>query len=286
MSSPSTISKNLLYFHYEPINIAPEIFAGLFAIIAVVFIHRIRKSQSGKWLYILPGTAVAELIGYAFRMACIYNPSLGNYVGMNLLLLVSPNALALVNYKTLGKIIAAKSHGQDTKKNQFWLRPKFVTWFFFWSDFIAFFLQCSGGGMQVSESLRTIGQVITLIGLAAQLFFFAAFTAIAIYVHKSHQYDYQLLSSHHLQPKRQVMTCLFVTNVLLYIRSIYRVAEYATGYDGPVAMAEWAFYVFDSAIIVAFYIVYYIWFVGDYLPNVEDTRDETSHVPLSVIHKV
>ncbi|SAM09813.1 hypothetical protein [Absidia glauca] len=300
MSSPesTSTSKALLYFHYEPINGAPEAFLVVFAIITALFIHRIIKSQSGKWLYILPGTALAEMIGYGFRTACVFETTLGMYIGMNFLLLVAPNALALVNYKTLGNVIAAKTptftstdmEGQHgVIKDPFWLRPKFVTWFFFWSDIFAFFMQGSGGGLQATASSQKLGQVITLIGLCVQLFFFAAFTAIAIYVYRSHHYDYQLLAMNtHHNPKKRVMTCLFVTIVLLYVRSIYRVAEYATGYDGPIATAEWAFYVFDSAVIVTCFLVYYIWFVGDHLPvpsHVSARDSSQSNVHLSVFNK-
>lgn len=300
MSSPQSTSKAFQYFHYEPINGAPEAFLSVFAVITALFIHRIIKSRSGKWLYVLPGTALAEMIGYGFRTACVYETTLGKYIGMNFLLLVAPNALALVNYKTLGNIIAAKTptfartladtEGQSRAiKDPFWLRPKFVTWFFFWSDIFAFFMQGSGGGLQATASSQKIGQAITLIGLCVQLFFFAAFTAIAIYVYKSRHYDYQLLAPNtHHDPKRRVMTCLFVTIALLYVRSIYRVAEYATGYDGPIATAEWAFYVFDSAIIVACFLVYYIWFVGDHLPEPSSAsarESSQSDVHLTMLNK-
>lgn len=280
--SESSAARAMRYFHYMPLNIAPQVFVAVFALVTVIFIYRISRSQGGKWLYILPGTALAEALGYGFRTACVYDSTLGNYVGMTLLLLVSPNALALVNYKTLGNVIAAKPPPSDMTENHdspdpFWLRPKFVTWFFFSSDIFAFLLQGGGGGLQSSISTRNIGSTITLVGLSIQLFFFASFTCIAIYVHRSPRFDYQLLSSSSATvttPKRKVMICLFSTIVLLYIRSIYRVAEYAMGYDGPIATAEWAFYVFDSAIILACFIIYYLWFIGDYLPNSNSKANE------------
>ncbi|SAM09820.1 hypothetical protein [Absidia glauca] len=282
--SNSSMANAMRFFHYMPINIAPQVFVAVFALVTALFVYRIIRSPGNKWLYILPGTALAEALGYGFRTACVYDSTLGNYVAMTLFLLVSPNALALVNYKTLGNVIAAKpstppSGMTEQKPDPFWLRPKFVTWFFFSSDIFAFLLQGGGGGLQASLSTRDIGSTITLVGLSIQLFFFASFTGIAIYVHRSPRFDYQLLSSSSSTttgstPKRKVMTCLFSTIVLLYIRSIYRVAEYAMGYDGPIATAEWAFYVFDSAIILACFIIYYLWFVGDYLPNSNNKANE------------
>ncbi|CAO3599203.1 unnamed protein product [Absidia cylindrospora] len=291
MSSSHGTLDAMRLFHYQPVNGAPEAFAGIFLIFTVLFVHRIIKTKSSRWLYILPGTALVELIGYAFRVVCVYNTTLGNYVGMDLLILIAPNALALVNYKTLGVIIGLHSQHQhhqslddddntttigelEQEKDQsiivqspprFWLRPRFVTWFFFWSDFFAFVLQGGGGGMQATAKLRDIGDIVTLVGLSIQLFFFACFAIIAIYVYRSPRYDYSLANVD--QPKQKVMVCLFATIVLLYIRAIYRVAEYATGYDGIIATAEWAFYVFDAAIITSCFLLYYIRFIGNYLPS-------------------
>ncbi|CAO3595462.1 unnamed protein product [Absidia cylindrospora] len=303
------------FFHYQPVNGAPEAFAIVFGLFTILFIHRIIMTKSAKWLYILPGTALAELIGYAFRTACVYNTTLGNYIGMNLLLLITPNALALINYKSLGVIVSINTpspHYQHDTNNplygrhvdeengkvatitgttRFWLRPKFVTWFFFWSDFSAFFLQASGGGMQATASMQKYGQAITLVGLSLQLFFFACFAAIAVHVYRNPRYDYQITDTRTMQtvanPKKKVMVALFATIILLYIRSIYRVAEYASGYDGAIAKAEWAFYVFDGAIIAACFILYYIRFIGRYLPgNNSSLRlyGNQSDVSLSAVH--
>ncbi|ORZ08139.1 RTA1 like protein-domain-containing protein [Absidia repens] len=300
-SSMSSLD-DMRLFHYHPVNGAPEAFVGIFLIFTVLFVHRIIKTKSSRWLYILPGTALVELVGYAFRVVCVYNTTLGSYVGMDLLILIAPNALALVNYKTLGVIISLHSRrhqhppsddnndndtmatiggddiereetkdkiilpssSQQPSKPRFWLRPTFVTWFFFWSDFFAFVLQGGGGGMQATAKLRDVGDIITLVGLSIQLVFFACFAIIAIYVYRSPRYDYQLDGV--AQPKQKVMVCLFATITLLYIRAIYRVAEYATGYDGIIATAEWAFYVFDAAIITSCFLLYYIRFIGNYLP--------------------
>ncbi|KAI8086796.1 RTA1 like protein-domain-containing protein [Halteromyces radiatus] len=273
-------SKNqaLLYFHYQPVNIAPQVFIALFCFIALAFIYRIHHNKSGKWLYIIPGTALAEAIGYGFRTACMYDTTLLKYVMMNLFLLLPPNALALINYKALGKVIeiqmeqktkASSNIGLTDNNNNtsepFWLRPKIVTWFFFSSDVFSFLVQGNGGGLLAIDGMQNIGMIIALFGLAIQLVFFGCFTMIAIYVHRQPRFDYQLVNKNHA--KKKVMLCLFITIALLYIRSIYRVAEFAMGYDGPIATAEWAFYTFDTTVITMCFITYFILFIGDYFPN-------------------
>ncbi|CAO3620453.1 unnamed protein product [Cunninghamella blakesleeana] len=297
------INKAMLYFHYIPMDVLPQVAISYFVVVAILFSYRIFKNKDGKWLYILPGTAIAEMLGYIFRLLCRTETTLMKYVVMNLFLLLSPNALALVNYKALAKIVQEKTapssasnsmdngtnplssspkmsnkqHNNDndassSSKDPFWLRPKFITWFFFASDIFSFLLQGSGGGLQATGK-NDLGQTIVLFGLGIQLFFLACFTVIALIVYRRPSFDYQLIDIRTMMaipsPKKKIMVCLFVTTGLLYVRSIYRFAEYATGFDGPIARREWAFLVFDFEFIGACFIVYYCIYIGNYLPNNE-----------------
>jgi hypothetical protein len=260
-SQVSATPKAILYFHYMP-NL-PLAIVGMivFAAIAIVLIWMTRKSDAPKFLYILPITALCELIGYLLRALCHSDTTLIKYIIQQMFLLLSPNALALVNYKTCGEIIRAC----NVNARYFFLKPKFVTWFFFWSDIFAFLLQGSGGGLQSSENSRQLGTSITLVGLYVQLFFFASFAGITIYIHKSREYHYDIEGV--TNAKHTLIRTLYITITLLFIRAIYRVVEYQTGYAGPVASAEWAFYVFDGLVIALCFLGYMIPFIGSYLPR-------------------
>ncbi|KAI8066249.1 RTA1 like protein-domain-containing protein [Gilbertella persicaria] len=257
----------MLFFHYIP-NLSLAI-VGLcvYAIFTIYLTARMYLSKSPKFLYILAFTGLMETVGYAVRIACHYFTDLGRYVGMTLFLLLAPNALALVNYKTVGEVIRLS----NVETNKFYIKPKFVTWFFFSSDIFSFVLQGAGGGMQTSVDLNTIGRAITLVGLGLQLVFFACFAGITVYVHLNPQYQYHVKG----QPnaKKYLLLCLYVTIFLLYIRSIYRVAEYASGYGGPIASSEWAFYVFDTLVIAISFAVYCVFFIGNYLPKHNSSLD-------------
>lgn len=255
------------FFHYIPNFPLPIVSMVVYGILAIYLAIRTYRSKSRRFLYILAFTGLMEVIGFIFRIISCKNTTLGSYVGMELFLLLAPNALALVNYKSTGEVIRLSG----VKSKYFFLRPKFVTWFFFSSDIFAFLLQGSGGGLQsMNADMARIGKTITLIGLSVQLFFFASFAAITVHVHRSPEYQYQVQGQ--TNPKGKLARCLYITLVLLYIRSIYRVAEYAGGFDGPIASAEWAFYVFDTLAIAIAFVVYSVFFIGDYLPkrNEED----------------
>ncbi|KAI8070887.1 RTA1 like protein-domain-containing protein [Gongronella butleri] len=270
MADNTSNFKALAYFHYYPTRIIPEVCLGLFAVATIAFTVRIYRTKSSRWLYILPGTALAEMLGYVFRTMCTFNTTLTVYILMMFFLLLPPIALALVNYKALAKIIELKVEKHGLGNDPFWLRPRFVSRFFIWSDVVTFFLQASGGGMTAMQNLQSIGNTIVIIGLAVQLFFFACFSVIAIVVARRPTYEYQAMRANGtLVPdaKYLAMKCLFVTIILLYIRNIYRFIEYATGYAGPVASREWIFYIFDFTMIFAAFITYFILFLGDYIPN-------------------
>ncbi|KAG2202113.1 hypothetical protein INT47_008085 [Mucor saturninus] len=255
-------SSTLRFFHYIPSKPLGIVGLIVFIVIALFLFIRIFRSKSRLFLYILPCTAVAECIGYLIRALCSSGETtMGKYIIMTMFLLLSPNALALVNYKALGEVIKLS----NIEKAPFYLRPKFVTWFFFSSDIFSFLLQGSGGGMQTTPANANLGKQITLVGLAIQLVFFAAFILITVHVHRSPKYDYSIEG----QPnaKRNMMRCLYITLILLYVRSIYRIAEYATGYDGAIARAEWAFYVFDGLAIAISFVFYSVLFMGNYLPK-------------------
>ncbi|KAJ2486603.1 hypothetical protein IWW37_005555 [Coemansia sp. RSA 2050] len=244
----------LLYFTYYPKDIYPDVAMALYLVATIVLIVQIVRQKAQFWLYILPGTAFAEALGYLFRELCVHKTTFTLYVLMTLFLLLPPNAMALVNYKTVGKIIGQSS----VRSRWFFLRSRFVNWFYFSSDILSIALQGAGGGLMTSRQNREAGKKIVLMGLAIQLFFFACFLVTSFYVWAKSSYSVAMCScdSSPMWAKRKVLFTVVATTVLLYLRSIYRIIEFADGYGGPIYSAEWAFYVFDTLLIYIAFIVY------------------------------
>ncbi|KAJ2001548.1 hypothetical protein GGI04_003691 [Coemansia thaxteri] len=119
-------------------------------------------------------------------------------------------------------------------------------------------MQGAGGGMLTSAKYRDTGKKIVLVGLIVQLFFFACFLATTFYVwtHRAYSVSMGPRDSSPRSAKRKVMFTIVATTALLYLRSIYRVAEFADGYGGKIYSSEWAFYAFDTVIIFAAFVVY------------------------------
>ncbi|KAJ2328021.1 hypothetical protein GGI00_004309 [Coemansia sp. RSA 2681] len=253
------------YFTYTPVHGAPEAAAAIFVIVAAVLVYQIKRARAARWLHILVGTALAESIGYILRTVCISHISLGLYIAMMLFLLLPPNALALFNYKVIGEI----ARQSNTQARHFYLRPKFITWFFFSSDVFSFILQSAGGSMMSKTDTQETGKWICTVGLAIQLVFLSCFVAVATIVGRNPQYVV-ICGPRHLreaEAKRRLIWTVHATTALLYVRSIYRLAEMIDGYGGKIYSAEWAFYVFDFAAILLMFILYIVFFVGHNFPR-------------------
>ncbi|KAJ2535732.1 hypothetical protein IWW43_001409, partial [Coemansia sp. RSA 1935] len=238
------------YFSYKPVNIAPEIVAVIFLTIAVLTTIQVFKSRGPKWLLVLPVTAFCEAVGYAFRVVCIYWTTLGTFTATSLFLLLPPNALALTNYKTLGEVVRRSRVllSDHQKPKVFWLKPRFLTWFFFTSDVFSFLLQGVGVGISTQDGKRDLAKYTVLGGLYVQLFFFAVFLVITMYVLVDRRFVVACgpRDVSPRQAKRRLFWVIIATTMLLYIRSIYRVAEFVGGYGSKIYGTEWLFYLFDT----------------------------------------
>ncbi|KAJ2666348.1 hypothetical protein IW148_001066 [Coemansia sp. RSA 1199] len=254
------------YFSYKPVNIAPEIVAVIFLTIVVLTTIQAFKSRGPKWLLVLPVTAFCEAVGYAFRVVCIYWTTLGTFTATSLFLLLPPNALALTNYKTLGEIVRRSRVllPDHQKPKVFWLKPRFLTWFFFTSDVFSFLLQGIGVGISTQDDKRDLAKYTVLAGLYVQLFFFAVFLVITMYVLVNKRFVVACgpRDVSPRQAKRRLFWVIIVTTILLYIRSIYRVAEFVGGYGSKIYGTEWLFYLFDTVLVLISFAVYMQSFIG------------------------
>ncbi|KAJ2898691.1 hypothetical protein IWW38_001281 [Coemansia aciculifera] len=282
------------YFSYTPMNIAPETSAAIFIGFAVALALQAVKSRGPRWLLILSVTAFCEAVGYAFRTVCIYWTTLGTFTAMSLFLLLPPNALALTNYKTLGEVVSSAHYRRlDSRSSSavaappprsIFLRPRFITWFFFTSDVFSFLLQGAGVGISTQEDKRTLAKQTILTGLAVQLVFFAAFLCIAVYVFRDHRFTVSRgpKDVDSREAKRRVFRVIISTTLLLYVRSIYRVAEFVGGYGSKVYGTEWMFYLFDTVMVMVSFAIYSQSFIGYHFQMPDDGEGKDSaHVPMN-----
>lgn len=295
----------LLLFKYIPVTAPAVIFCILYFLIAfpIAFItYRTRST----FMYIVVGTAIAEGVGFAIRLSVIDQYSLGKYMMMTLFILLSPNALALVNYLVLGRVISVQSTLPVDPSEKHWRIPYLtdsngqiigarVAKFFFLSDILSFILQGSGGGQMGSGNpdMMKMGEDLMMIGLAVQLAFFAAYSLLTIRVYQTHKKSLSRQSTtilpnqteYDLSLMNRVFVALACTIVLLTVRNVYRFVEFAQGFDGYLASHEVYFYTLDALLMFGCFIVYAALHFGMYLPHKSSLRplSPIDHQPVKVL---
>lgn len=134
-------------------------------------------------------------------------------------------------------------------------------------DVTAFLIQVLGGVMATSTSASTIntGFNILKVGLGLQIIAFGFFLIISFRFHivsRRFREDW---------PDTRWTTMLWAINAgstLIFLRSVYRMAEFSAGFDGYLNTHEWNFYVFDSGIILTAFVIYNVFHPAQYLPNI------------------
>ncbi|KAJ7108401.1 RTA1 like protein-domain-containing protein [Mycena crocata] len=202
----------------------------------------------------------AMAIGFVLRIVFSNSPySLGLYIIMDMFILLSPCAFLATDYMLLARLAA--TFDEEVSKSCLLIRPSRIVRIFVWSDAITFFLQASGGGLTATKNISTanIGNKITMIGLSLQLLSFALFTVLILVFgwrvqtrfpsawrpqpgHKS----FSPFGGGQIGDWRILFWTLCLTCIGILIRSVFRIAEFAGGYDGFLAYHEGYFYLLDS----------------------------------------
>ena len=277
----------LLYFHYHPSVAAAIVAAVAFAVISLP-LTGLSWRTGMRLSWILVGTALAEAIGYVLRAVTVHHVALGPFLVTELLLLLAPNALALLNYKVLGQVIDRKSPPPSAglppptcripflMDERGLIRGRRVAYIFFTSDVIGFLIQGGGGGQEASSdpSTQKLGAKVIMGGLVFQVIFFALFAALAVYVYCSPLYNQPSSSEQQVEERTRadkqrmvrVFFALFVTILLILLRNVYRLIEFAVTPGSYIPSTEWLFYVFDFVPIFLAMVVYARWHFGLYLP--------------------
>ncbi|KDQ62159.1 hypothetical protein JAAARDRAFT_76148 [Jaapia argillacea MUCL 33604] len=187
----------------------------------------IRLEIGGGFVFRLGHCLPASGIGYFIRILLVSNQnSLGDYVGMQLLIVCSPAAFLAFNYIVYGRFIINCVGRQYSL-----IRPEIVARIFVISDITTFLVQSGGGSIGIVNNIKVqnAGSAIFLGGLVAQTFSYVIFLGLLTHAHrkivKSGEYS-----------KNEI----WWTAVKSYaqIRCIYRVTELAQGHGGYLLIHE------------------------------------------------
>lgn len=147
----------------------------------------------------------------------------------------------------LGRVIRLTDGESHSIIRTRWLTPIFVS-----GDVISFCVQGGGGGMLASatdESGVTRGNNIILGGLVIQVLFFGFFIIVAANFHLRIRGVPTGTSAANQVPWQRYLVVLYAASLLIIVRCVFRIAEYAGGQTGPLLSTEVYLYIFDATLM-------------------------------------
>jgi len=273
--------------------------AVVFAVLTLVhFMLAIRFHKGGRFMWIAVVSALFETLGYCCRYSVINVPGAWSYLFFIIFTVVTPVLIALINYIVVGKLLRISEH--KIPICCCWcccscctLGASGLKCIFLFIDIVCAVCQTGGGVVMVvafamgNTTLSNIGSVCLLAGLVIQLVFFVAFAYVVSLIILEKKYMGPLHAKLGHPRVKSIFIGLTFTMVLLFIRNVYRIAEYTSGTDGYAVTHEWVFFTFESAPIALSFIGYAIWHFGyllgddDLLNNAVKFEVEMPAVPSS-----
>lgn len=166
----------------------------------------------------------------------------------SIFLLVAPALFAASIYMELGRIVDLVDGDHYLYVRRRWLTRIFVI-----GDVLSFFMQGAGGGMMGSDNTnsRKLGEKLIVVGLFVQIVFFGCFVITAAMFHlRLCRIPTQKVIADKPPYLRHLMA-LYITSILIFIRSLVRVIEFIQGFDGYIISHEIFIYLFDAVPMLA-----------------------------------
>ncbi|PWN50842.1 RTA1-domain-containing protein [Violaceomyces palustris] len=259
-------------YGYQPVLSAPIVFLVIFCFLTLAHGFQAYRSRHQLWVLILPFACFAETVGHALRVYGHFYPmNKDPYIAMQVILVLTPAFLAATHFTILGKISTMFPPSFSMVKPS-WILPGFAA-----LDLTSLSIQGGGSGVaataQIAGKSTRPGGNIVLVGLVLQLIGYIAFNLLLLsFVKKcgrmasetSELDDDKSVLLWDTRMKRFV-AAVFVSSLLIFLRSVYRTVEMAVGWSGIIAHSEWTFYSFDAALVSAATLILNLYHPGDHL---------------------
>ncbi|KAF5724755.1 RTM1 [Fusarium mundagurra] len=203
------------------------------------------KYRAWYFIVVVIGSAI-EVAAYNLRIHSIQNQSeITPFVLTLTYTVLAPVLIAAGNYLLISRLILAvlpPSHHRILRIPGRRLTPIFV-----FCDVIAFLIQGSGSGIASSDNwqgeMEKIGVKVLIVGLAFQL---AAFSLFLCVFRRFHILALRMAVEDAPRGWQKVVLAVYISSILIMVRCIFRVVEFAGGRDTYAFSHEWLFWVFES----------------------------------------
>ncbi|GKT99366.1 rta1 [Fusarium langsethiae] len=247
----------IIIYGYTPAFSLAVFAAAWFALF--MDIHLFQTIRFRSWYFItFPVGLLFEIVGYIARsLSAKKDPYHLLYFILNYFFIVTaPVFLAAGIYTILSALIPRLGRRYSLAP------PKFILWFFITSDVIATVVQVTGAALiGVRQSNRedpTVANNILLGGLAYQVF------SISVFVILTATFLFRARREISARGKKLSVFCVAfsVATILVYLRTIFRLAETAEGLGGHLYSNEIYFACLEFAPIALAVLLFAIWHPG------------------------
>lgn len=245
----------------------------LFAISTVV--HLFQVSRYRVWTFALITLAcLLETVGYIFRTLSSRNDPYNViwFVVQYFLIVVAPVFISAGIYFSINRLIAwaatiGFNEASEGTKRRWWLSPKLILWGFITADVLTTIMQIAGAALVGSSESNgknpNTGNNILLAGLAMQTVSFTIFLLVLLLFRISLGKDVNARS--YSRSKDVFILAVAVASLLVYLRTVFRLAETAQGLFGSVSTNEKFFGTLEFAPVMLAIWILAVWHPGRWL---------------------
>jgi hypothetical protein len=186
--------------------------------------------------------------------------SLVPFIVQSTFILIPPAFFAATIYMCLARIIPIS--GADDLSI---IKLQILTKVFVHGDILSFGVQGSVAGFGTHPNLHTVMTALVVLGLAIQLVSFILFGLCAIIFHvrvrRKSSVGQEWVGSLYM---------LYAVSVLVVVRSVFRIVEYAFGAHGYPLTHEWTLYCFDGVPMILVAVIFLFYYPSHLVPKQGD----------------
>lgn len=211
-----------------------------------------------------------ELVGYvtrAYSTQHLFNKDV--FIVQTVMILVAPAVMAAACYQSFGRVTIWVVPPEFQAAKYLWVPARRVTPVFVGFDIFSFFVQVIGGSMVAAASTAANanrGKNIVLAGLGLQLATFGFFVVASVRLNVILRTRLRAVPLPKERNWQLYLNVVNVATVLILVRTLLRLVEYAMGTQGYLTEHEWFFYCFDSALMFLVAVIFIVFHPGYYLP--------------------
>ena len=233
--------KVFAYFNYMPSRDLSFTAIALFSILLIVnTAMNIRYKCYKQYIYMnaLTFIGIMQITGYIFRLVTINEPTLNNFMTMQILVMLSPNVFIFVNYNVLNKVMYI------INVHKKWHRILIGSFLLYYVAVFA--IQINGLVLMFSTDPNDLRQgiIYLVIGTVLQILYLTLLFPAVFAVQKSTWNNLLIFATMYFQ-----FACLLV-------RSMYKIIGLSSTKLDSINQSEHMFYLLDAGMILLVYISY------------------------------